>query len=194
MYKPSINLCEHAFIVIWIATQEFASLFWKSALTCISWTQPRAASKRDETLLNPPEDNRSGRVWKWTHFPFGPQKQHKTIMKRVQQRFPLLSQGNPTPVSKFIPWQDSATGIHHLLSLPLVSDAARLENAEVWIRWSRDCTTENINVNIILGSAILQLKYSTTPFFFLPNQFFCSFFLLLFFHKSTYNKICTERS
>lgn len=47
------------------------------------------------------------------------------------------------------------------------------ENAEVWIVWSWDRTTENINVNIILGFDIFQLKYSTNPF--LPTSFFVGF-------------------
>lgn len=158
MYKPSVDFYEHAFVAIWIVTQEFASLFWKSALTCISSTQPRAASKRDETLLKPAEDNRSGRVWKWSHFP------PSTLDHRnnVRQSWRKSSAEILTPVPqksqlrKFFPWQDPATGWHWAAPVPSCSehDAARLENAEVWIKWSRDCTTENINVNIILGFAI----------------------------------------
>lgn len=119
-----------------------------------------------------------------SHSHFGPQKQRKTIMKKVQQRFSLHSQGNLTSISKFIPWHDSAPGISQLLSLPFVTDAARLENAEVWIRWSWDCTTENINVNIILGFASLQLKYSTNPFFFPPSVLSWGFFLFCSFIKA----------
>lgn len=162
MYKPSVNFYEHTSTVIWIVTQEFASLFWKNSLTCISWAQPRGSIQKGWDIIESSRDNRSGRFGNepTSHFYFGPRKQHKTIMRKVQQRLSLGSQGNPTSISDFIP-----TGIEQLLSLPAVSDAARLENAEVWVRWSWDCTTENINVNIILGFAILQFKYSTNPFF-----------------------------
>lgn len=203
MYKPSVDLCEHAFVVIWIVTQEFASLFWKSALTCISWTQPRAASKRDGWDII--ETTRGQQVRQSLEMkPFPPLDHRNNVRQSWRKKLSRDSHPVATeiPAQEILSLANPATGRHWAAPVPSCSehDAARLENAEVWIKWSRDCTTENINVNIILGFAILHLKYSTNPFILPPTILllgclFCFFFFsFLFFHKSTYNKICTERS
>lgn len=144
----------------------------------------------DETLLKPPEDNRSGRVWKWNHSP------SSTLDHRnnVRQSWRKILSRDSHPVATEIPAQEilslgnPATGRHWAAPVPSCSehDAARLENAEVWIKWSRDCTTENINVNIILGFAILHLKYSTNPFILPPTILLlgCLFCLFFFFFCS----------
>lgn len=180
-------------------TQEFASLFWKSALNLHLVNSAQGSIQKGWDIIETTRGQQVRQSLEMNPFPISTldhRNNVKTIMKKVQQRFSLRSQGNPTRISKSLPRGGSATGIEQLPSLPSVTDAARLENAEVWIRWWWDCTTENINVNIILGFAILQLKYSTNPFS--PpsptSSFVGVFLLLLFFHKSTYNKICTERS
>lgn len=173
-------------------TQEFASLFWKSALNLHLVNSAQGSIQKGWDIIETTRGQQVRQSLEMNPFPISTldhRNNVKTIMKKVQQRFSLRSQGNPTRISKSLPWGDSATGIEQLPSLPSVTDAARLENAEVWIRWWWDCTTENINVNIILGFAILQLKYSTNPFSPPPSPT-SSFvgvllLLLLFFHKST---------
>lgn len=68
---------------------------------------PGAASKRDETSLKAAETTGQAELGNepTSHFHFGPQKQRKTIMRKVQQRLSLGSQGDPTSISDFIPWQ-----------------------------------------------------------------------------------------
>lgn len=200
MYKPRVNLYEHASIVIWIVTQEFASLFWKSALTCISWTQPRAASKGMRHYWN--HQRTTGQAESGnepiSHFHFGPQKQRKTIMREVQQRSSPRSQGNPSSIRKFIPWQDPATGWPCTAPVPSFSERC----SKTWKCWSLDKMIKRLHhrehkCKHYPWVCYFAVKVQYKPLYLFPPTilllgFFVFFFL--FFHKSTYNKICTERS
>lgn len=205
MYKPSVDLCEHAFVVIWIVTQEFASLFWKSALTCISWTQPRAASKRDgwdiiETTRGQ-QVRQSLEMKPFPTFHFGPQKQRKTVMKKkAQQRFSPRCHRNPSSGNSLL-----GKSCHR----PALSSSCPFLQwawcSKTWKCWSLDKMIERLHhrehkCKHYPWVCYFALKVQHKPFYSPPNHsfvgvFVLSFFLFfLFFHKSTYNKICTERS
>lgn len=184
MYKPSVDLCEHAFVVIWIVTQEFASLFWKSALTCISWTQPRAASKRGwmRHYWNHQRTTGQAEFGNETISPFGPQKQRKTVMKKkAQQRFSPRCHRNPSSGNSLL-----GKSCHR----PALSSSCPFLQwawcSKTWKCWSLDKMIERLHhrehkCKHYPWVCYFALKVQHKPFYSPPNHSFVGVFVLFFF-------------